>query len=170
MADGVRIERHLPLEWTAQDSFDPAEIADWMHGNTRVLQALASLETLAREGEGESRIDPELARLEAKVDLALALVAELVRSSRPFPPTTWVSLGSEGLEWAATGIATGSRGVVSVYLSPRLPWPLRLPVEVTAVHPGRVTARLLHLNEETQHWLDRTVFRHHRRTVQSRPR
>lgn len=164
---GVTLELSLPLAFTPQASFSPQQLAEWMRDNVTLLQALASLES-ARERDGDGG-DPALARLEAKVDLALQLIAELLRREARLPDPTAVSLSSSGLSWHGSA-PLHSTGVVALYLSPRLPWPLMLPVQITGVAGERVQARLLHLDEDSQTWLDRTLFRHHRRSVQARGR
>jgi hypothetical protein len=167
----VHLTANLPLKWQARDSFPPEEVADWMHGNVVVLQALANLESAAKEGDAEHHVDHHVARLEAKIDLTLTLVGELLRHQVPLPPAVPVALTSEGIAWqTAESIPAHAKGLVSVYLSRRLPWPLMLPVEVVASQNGQVRARLMHMSEEAQEWLDRTLFRHHRRAVHARTR
>lgn len=165
---GVTLELTLPLAFTPQASFSPQQLAEWMRGNVSLLQALASLES-SRERDGDSAGDPALARLEAKVDLALQLISELLRREARLPDPTAVSLSSSGLCWHGSA-PLHATGVVALYLAPRLPWPLMLPVQITGVAGERVHARLLHLDEDSQTWLDRTLFRHHRRSVQARGR
>ena len=43
-----------------------------------------------------------------------------------------------------------------------------LPVQIIACANGQARAKLLHLTEEAQDWLDRTLFRYHRRMLQAR--
>lgn len=167
---GVHISANLPLQWQSRDTFSAEELADWMHGNVVVLQALDRLESVGKEGDPEHRVDHHVARLEAKLDLTLTLVGELLRRQTPLPPSVAVVLGSETLAWQAHGDAPHGTGVVALYLSPRLPWPLTLPVEIIGAHAGTVRAKLTHLSEEAQDWLDRTLFRHHRREVHARTR
>lgn len=169
-AEGVRLQLEAPLAWEARGTFAPQEIADWMRGNVTLLQALAALEAPPREPEGEHRAEAGLARLEAKIDLALALLGEIARLHAPLPPAVPVTLSADVLSWEGTAPPRDSLALVTLYLCPRLPWPLRLPVQVTEVTATRVNARLLHFSPEAQHWLDRTLFRHHRRALQARSR
>lgn len=168
---GVHLSANLPLRWQSKDAFPSEELAEWMHGNIAVLQALASLESLSKESDTEHRIDHNVARLEAKLDLTLTLVGELLRRQTPLPPAIPTVLGSETLSWESEQpIAPHARGVVALYLSPRLPWPLMLPVEILGNQDGKTRAKLTHISEEAQEWLDRTLFRHHRRAVHARAR
>lgn len=168
---GVQLSTNLPLKWQPKQTFSGEEIADWMHGNTVVLQALANLESIAKDSDTEHRIDHNVARLEAKLDLTLTLVGELLRRQTPLPPATAIVLTGQGVTWESQqAIAAHSKGVVWLYLSPRLPWPLMLPAEIIASQDGKVRAKLTHMSEEAQEWLDRTLFRHHRRAVHARTR
>jgi hypothetical protein len=166
---GVQLSSNLPLKWHAKESFTGEELAEWMHGNIVVLQALASLESIVKDSDTESRIDHNVARLEAKIDLTLKLVGELLRRQTPLPAAVPMALSSEAIAWQSTqNIFPYTKGVVWLYLSPRLPWPLMLPVEVIGTQDGKVRAKLAHVSEEAQEWLDRTLFRHHRRAVHAR--
>jgi len=169
-ASGVTLELALPLSFIARESFSPQEVAEWMRGNVALLKALAAFECPTRETEAEAGVDPILARLEAKIDLALILLGELARRQQPLPEPVAVTLTSATVSWAGKAPIPKSTGVLSLYLAPALPWPLRLPVEIIAAGEGRVEARLLHLDEDTQTWLDRTLFRHHRRRLAARSR
>lgn len=166
---GVHLSASLPLKWQPKDAFSGEELAEWMHGNVVVLQALANLESLTKESDTEHRIDHNIARLEAKLDLTLTLVGELLRRQTPLPPAVPMALTSETIAWqSAQAIAPHAKGVVALYLSSRLPWPLMLPAEVIASQDGKIRAKLTHMSEEAQEWLDRTLFRHHRRAVHAR--
>lgn len=168
---GVHLSANLPLKWQPKDAFATEELADWMRGNVVVLQALANLESLTKESDTEHRIDHNVARLEAKLDLTLTLVGELLRRQTPLPPATATALSSEIIAWQhPQAIAPHTKGVVALYLSSRLPWPLMLPVEIIGSQDGKARAKLIHLSEEAQEWLDRTLFRHHRREVHARTR
>lgn len=164
---GISLHAHLPLAWAAAHTFPQPLVTEWMHGNLVCLQALATLETAGHEGEREATgHDSPAARLEAKVDLALYLLGELIKGSRPLPTAVDVVLHAQSVEWSsATPPAPQTRGIVTLYLSPKLPWPLILPSQIVGVEGQHVRAHLLHMSEEAQEWLDRTLFRHHRRAV-----
>lgn len=167
---GIALHAQLPLAWQAAPAFPQALLAEWMHGNLICLQALAALET-HDEKDPSATGEHAAGRLEAKVDLLLQLVGELMRKQQTPLPKTEVTLGAQEVSWdSATPIANGSTGVLTIYLSPRLHWPLTLPVQITSTQGHRVHATLLHLSEDVQTWLERTLFRYHRRALQTRAR
>lgn len=168
---GVHLSGDFPLAWQAREIFAAAELAEWMHGNVVLLQAMATFDTLAKDGESEHRAEHHLAHVEAKLDLALTLIGELLRRQMQLPPAVPVMLTAGSVSWRASPPPTPhARGVVALYLSPRLPWPLMLPAEVGESRDGETHARIVHLSEEAQDWLDRTLFRHHRRALHARAR
>lgn len=168
---GISLHATLPLSWQEAHAFPQALLAEWMHGNVVCLQALAALESHDKEFDASASGEHAAGRLEAKVDLLLQLVGELMRKQQPALPNTEVVLGAHEIIWEASApIAPGSEGVITLYLSPRLHWPLTLPVRVAGVQNNKVHAKLIHLSEEAQAWLERTLFRYHRRALHARPR
>ncbi|MEK6662565.1 MAG: PilZ domain-containing protein [Pseudomonadota bacterium] len=167
---GITLHAHLPLAWAAVQTFPQPLLAEWMHGNLICLHALAALES-HEEKDTSATGEHAAGRLEAKVDLLLQLVGELMRKQQPAPPRVEVTLGAHEVVWdAASPIAAGSEGVLTLFLSPRLHWPLALPVHVTGTQGTKVHAKLIHLSEEVQEWLERTLFRYHRRALHARSR
>lgn len=171
--DGVFLEGKLPLSWVAASGFDAGQLERWMHANAALLRALAVLDSSAAETERDAPTPAGKAieRLEAKTDLTLALVIQLLGQQTVLPPAHATILRADSIEWLTEQPPSdGGTIAVSLYLSPKLPLPLVLPASVTTVAgtPAgtRVRARLSGLDEDVQDWLERTLFRHHRRAVQ----
>lgn len=168
---GLSLHVHLPLAWQSAQTFPPPLLADWMHGNLICLQALAAIESHDKDLDSNATGEHAAGRLEAKVDLLLQLVGELMRKQQPALPSVEVTLSAHEVCWdSATPLAVGSEGALTLFLSSRLHWPLTLPVHITRAQSGKVHAKLIHLSEEVQEWLERTLFRYHRRALQARAR
>jgi len=168
---GLSLHAHLPLTWQETHTFPPPLVTEWMHGNLVCLQALAALESHDKEFDTSAPSEHAAGRLEAKVDLLLQLVGELMRKQQPVLPSVEVELGANEIVWnTATPLAIGSEGVLTLYLSPRLHWPLTLPVQITRTQDNKTHGKLIHLSAEVQEWLARTLFRYHRRALHARPR
>ena len=170
---GIEHHAYLPLAWQDANVLTPQQIADWMHDNVIALQAIDAVEShtsQAHERESErASSDHNTVRLEAKVDLLLQLIGKLLLAQQPLPAATEFILGPEVVAWKCAAILTpGLQGVLSLYLAPNLPTPLMLPVEVIGCIDGQAHAKLLHLTEDVQDWLNRTLFRYHRRALQAR--
>ena len=175
---GVSFQAELPLGW--ETTALPAEnvLQEWMHTNVALLHALATMEGQAPEYEKESagEVDRRLDRIEAKLELMLNLLSRVLARSASKPGACPVTLSASRIEWIDGGHApaAGQDVVISLFINPRLPQPLLLPARVRAVSSAAagtlVRAEFSHLSEEAQEWLERTVFRHHRRFIQSRRR
>lgn len=171
---GIDYAARLPLGRASLPSPpDEAEIECWMSEACALLRVLAGLEAPPVEREGEPACGKTLERLEAKLDLALGLMMRFARAQDALPPAVPSVLGPTGLTWEderEQPLRAGEPVLLSLHLSPRLPLPLTLPAEVTAVErlPGgvRISARFTGLSEETRDWLERTLFRFHRRAIQ----
>ncbi len=171
---GIEHHAYLPLAWQDSSAFTPHQIADWMRDNVIALQAIDAVESHTsqahdRESERAASSDHNTVRLEAKVDLLLQWLGKLLLAQQPLPPATEFILGPEVVAWqCATLLQPRSQGVLSLYLAPHVPTPLMLPVEIISCIDGQARAKLLHLTEDARDWLDRTLFRYHRRALQAR--
>jgi len=175
--EGVSYFTIIPLSWHPEAEPLAGDIAVWMYGNVTLLRALATIEAIQPELDGDigSGVGKVLERLEFKIDLTLSLVAKLLTQNAVRPSTCPVFVSAEGMEWICKEAPTeGDDILISAYISPKLPQPLVLPAKIKAVQqePGgtRVYATFTHLSEEAQDWLARTVFRYHRRAVQQHSR
>jgi len=167
---GLEYRALLPLAWQDGQA-SPQQISDWMRENVTALHAIAALEGPSHERELDrtANVDYTAARLEAKVDLLMQWMGKLLIAQHPLPPATEVVLGAKSIVWKCPiALKSGQFGVLSIYLAPRLPMPLVFPVQIKGTADGQVQAQLLHLSEEAQDALDRTLFRYHRRALHAR--
>jgi hypothetical protein len=175
--EGVSYFTVIPLSWRPEAESSAGDIAVWMYGNVTLLRALATIESMQPELDGDmgSGVGKVLERLEFKIDLTLSLVAKLLTENAVLPSTCPVFVSADGMEWIGKETAAeGDDILISAYISPKLPQPLVLPAKIKAVRQEqggtRVYATFTHLSEEAQDWLSRTVFRYHRRAVQQHSR
>ena len=174
--DGVFYPATLPMSWHAESAPSADNIALWMYGNVTLLRALATIEALpsGKENEVAAGMGKTLERLEFKIDLTLNLVARLLTQNTALPPATPLFLSATGMEWICSGKPPTQGGdiLISAFISPKLPQPLMLPAKIAAarqeIDGTRIYATFTHLSEEAQDWLSRTVFRYHRRAIQTR--
>lgn len=178
LGQGVVYEARLPLAWQAIEKL-PGEqsLLSLNDHNESVLRSVLSLEEVINEHAEEGAVAAqELGRIEAKVNLVLDLLAQLIAVQSHIPPKAAVCLGADFLEWSTAMVPQPGQWVeVEIYLHPSFPRALRL---VGEVHPatGRLPAPAVAvtfsgLSEPVQDALEKLIFRHHRRTVaQSRAR
>ena len=161
---------------------DGAALASCNARGEALLQSLAVVEDGMRGEEPEQPSDYALHRLEAKVDLLMALVAGLCASQDddPMQPLQWSARGASLV--IAAPVPVGSTGRFRVRPSDWLPSPLVLPATVLAcdadaeagtpanTHAGsgtqaRVWLRFGPLSPALDAALERHLFRVHRRAV-----
>ncbi len=172
METGVSFQADLPLEWRPLGDTEQHVLDIWMHTNVVLLRALATIEAQPPitdyESEPGSPTGRMLERLEAKVDLALTLLGRLLSQEQPAPRPIPLSLSAQAVTWKSEPLPpAGSPILLTLHISPRLPQPLRLTAIVKRSGQGSAEAVFTHLGEEMQDWLERTVFRQHRRHIQA---
>lgn len=171
--EGLALHDHLPLAWEPAPLADPADLERHNFATARALAALALFEEAPRDSAPDGlQQGHELQHLEAKVDVLLSLVTQLLAERHGYPPRHNVVLRADGIEWSgpATEAATsGATGVVVLYPNATLPLPFRLPAQVVASidRSGRrwLVARFEYLSPAVRLGLEKLVFRHHRRQV-----
>lgn len=136
------------------------------------LRAVSLVED-ARADENEERQDRTLQRLEAKLDLVLALCGQLLRERSSALAVRPVRLSARGAAFAlAAGDAPVQAGAAVVFTFQAAEWladPVSLPARVLAVEADGASTRVHLAFQEPGHPLDelleRHVFRLHRRGI-----
>lgn len=173
LGDGLIFEELLPVAWV------PGALAEGMHlarlnaDNHQLLGAESSLDDVrvheALKDESPALLH-ELQRLEYKVNILLRLTAELAMRSSGLPPAERVRMSARALEWFGDHpLDSNATGLLSVYINPALPQPLKIPGVVAGhrvVDGARATQfRFVGLSDAVVELLEKLIFRHHRRLV-----
>lgn len=173
LGDGLILEELLPLAWAAGPLLEGAALARVNIDNHQLLVAEASLDEVrvhdALKDESTALIH-ELQRLEYKLNLLLRLVADLAMHNSGLPAPQRFRVSSCGLEWLGEqGPPAGATGIVSAYINPALPQPLKIPCTVIGERTvdGHRVAQLKFcgLSDAAVELLEKLIFRHHRRSV-----
>lgn len=133
------------------------------------LRAIAIIEDTGGE-EDDAPLSPALRRIEARLELMMALLGARLGQERAGPQTA--------IRWSAQGArlrapapeAEGSVGLFRVQATPWLPEPLELPATVVACEPADSGAATLWLRfgpltDPATSALERHLFRQHRRAI-----
>lgn len=165
MVDELSCDCRMPLAWRQmQASAD--ERAAMLHEATLLLTAINQI-----EGGHESEAGPEnrrLERLEAKLDLALHLLARVLAGDSPGSPRA-TRLWAGGLDWEDVAPpGEGTPLLLELRPSPALPLTLRLPARALAPLAGRGRAHFEALPEALADALVQLVFRRHRKAIRAR--
>lgn len=168
LGGGLAYEDRLRLRWAPRAPADGSETARHHEANEEFLRAMAVLETHPEFDEERSSVAQALARLDLKIGLLAELVGRMLARQLALPEPVPVRLTTRSIEWRGTELpAPGTEVEVELYLRPEYPFPLVLPGRAveTGATPGAVRVALEALSEPVQEWLERTIFRHHRRAI-----
>ncbi|MBI3562468.1 MAG: PilZ domain-containing protein [Gammaproteobacteria bacterium] len=162
MTTGLTVDLVLPFSW----QISPAGACDRQQPTNALVYSIAdSCAEVAPRTEPIHKQDG-LLRVEAKLNLLLALVTQVVQSRVPglLPVRLRVSIAS--LAWPSTQPVTpGTVLSVQLVLDPSLPQPLYLCGVVVPGLTDWVTLQLQHASETDETAWQRWVFRQHRQYV-----
>ncbi len=164
----LQCECRVPFAWRAAGAEDAAARAGAVHQATLLLDAINQMEASSHEGEPGDAGQKRLERLEAKLDLALHLLARSLQPAVTLPERT-VWLSPEGAAWQDDAPPIpGTDLDLELRLSAALPLPLRLPAVAVAADGGRARARFVEPTEALSEALYQFVFRRHRQALRAR--
>ena len=166
MTDGLQWEGPMPLTWHDGEP-NLAQRQVMLREAALLLAAVNQLEA-GRETDATSPDNRRLDRLEAKLDLALHLLARVLQPQAPAKSRA-VSLGAETVAWDDDAPpAEGQAIILSLRPSEQLPLTLELPAVALAPENGRARARFQDLPDDLADTLTQFVFRRHRQAIRAR--
>ncbi len=173
LGDGLIFEELLPLAWQPGPLSEGLALARLNADNHQLLGAEASLDDVrvheALKDESPALVH-ELQRLEFKLNILLRLTAELAMRNTNLPAPQAVRMSARGLEWTgAAAPAAGETGLLSAYINPAIPQPLKFACIAAGEHLNggvrSVELRFTGLSDPVVDLLEKLIFRHHRRLV-----
>lgn len=174
LSGGLCYQESLAVHW---EEASEGELPQWLIAaddlNERMLATLVTLqEGQAESQENDQERSPELVRIEAKLELLLEMVSQLMEVPGERGKCYPVHLGAEGVAWEGDLSPLPRVGQwlwLEVKLDGRLPKPLRFYGRVFSVEvsgPGhRVTLAFETLSQRVGDLLEKVIFRQHRRQV-----
>jgi hypothetical protein len=163
----------LPLTWRPLPGPpDGGQLAQLNDVNEPLVRALAALldghPTAHADDRGE--YPQEFARLEAKLDLLFEMIGRALVRQGDVPGQVRLRLSSSGVAWSAEDLPSEAAWVlVRLYLHPRYLQPLEVAGQV--LPPGHaqreVTVAFHGLCEPVLDFINKFIFRHHRRVIAS---
>ena len=166
MPEGLSCQCEMPLAWRAAQ-LDAHVRQAGMNEATYLLVALNQMEGV-HEPEAGGPENRRLERIEAKLDLALHLLARGLNSGAQ-PASRLVQISPEGASWPDPAPpAEGSALIVELYPSEALPLGLLLPAIALPPDSGHARVRFADLPEALAEALYQFVFRRHRQAIRAR--
>jgi hypothetical protein len=169
---GPVLSGEFPLRW---ELISPAQLEQARDAvrdsNETTLRNYHLLDERTQEpGDDRDESAPELVRIEQRLNLVIELLGQVLSSSLNLPAVAPCVLSRDTFEWSGLDTPFSGECVrLALYLHAHYPKPLVLVGQVTQVvrsaDTGRVTVQLAPLSESVGDWLDRLIFRAHRRRV-----
>jgi len=169
---GLTFTDNISLTWKPVEyQPDEAHLALVNESNDAFLRAVSAIGEFSREvSEEDAGMSQEIARLDLKVNLLLDLVSQLIYKQLDIPEKSRVTLSGSEIEWYASDLpAPGLTVFVQAYVQHGTPKPLCFYGKVASSQEehdsGRARVRYVGLCGSAQSWLEKLIFRHHRREI-----
>lgn len=170
---GVYFQGRMRIAWEIRPDETPIHHVDADEGNVRLLRALLLSQDSHRDLSDDSGDrSGDLLRVEAKLDLLMDMVSQLLSRDRLNATEALVVLRLEGLTFNArlTNLPeVGQRLWFYLYVDSRLAQPLKLPATVSIIEPvaGETAVTIVFdlLEEPVADLLGKLIFRQHRRLI-----
>lgn len=171
--ENLVFEDRIPLGWRQIESAPSAsQILRTHDANERVLRCLAALDEYHTDAAEEEHAHGghDLARVEFKLNLLLDMMGRILVHHMSVPEPVPVRIGATSIQWESERVPPlGQYLGIDVYLNQRYPSPITLFGVVRAVHPAEGTCRVevgyKDMSESVQGWIEKLIFRQHRRLV-----
>ncbi|NOX26652.1 MAG: hypothetical protein GXP21_00415 [Gammaproteobacteria bacterium] len=163
-------EDSLPLAYKVVEALPQGnEYLSLQMSNEETLHAIMMVEDAPKESPEDSSAEAQdILRLEYKINVMFDLLAGLYQREFEFPPCADVVLRSDALQWQTTdSILVGSCVMVDLHISRKYPKPITLPGTITLEGDNGLLTMTFDdsVGERTRDWIDKFIFRYHRRAV-----
>lgn len=166
-------EDSLPLAYKVVDALPQGNHhLSLQMSNEETLHAIMMVEDTPKENPDDNSAEAQdTMRLEYKVNIMFDLLAGLYQREIELPECADVVLRSDALQWQSTdSIPMGSCVMVDLHISRKYPKPITLPGTITASQDDNANGLLTmtfddSVGERTRDWIDKFIFRYHRRAV-----
>ncbi len=172
LPEGLSFTDNISITWnTAEHRPDDAQLATLNESNESFLRTASAIgEFFTDVAEEDTATSQDIIRLDLKLNLILDLVGQLIYKQLDIPAMSLVTISSSEVAWQCTDVPEpGQMIFIEAYVQHGTPKPLCFYGEVVSDKQehscGHVRARYLGLNGSVQTWLDKLIFRHHRRAV-----
>jgi len=171
--NGLVYSDNIALAWKPAD-YEPEQthLAMVNASNESFLRAVSAVGdglTTKDDSDAPAGIQQDIARLDLKLNLVLDLVSALVYHELDIPPVSAVQVSAEEVTWQGEGPPMGTRIFLELYIQRGLPKPLCCYGDVVTTTEdqaaGRNRVRFVGLTGAAGVWLEKLIFRHHRREV-----
>jgi hypothetical protein len=165
--DGLLYEGVLQISILGIADFPSTDTLNFLNEkNENFLRSCLITRELAEVDEHDE-VALELRRQDMKINLLLDMVSEILIHQKSLPEAKRIKLTSTGLECIGNeaGIQLGEKVSIDLFIMPAIAKPLNLFAEVVRADNTAVSLDFFGVNSVLQDWLEKVIFRHHRRAV-----
>lgn len=169
---GLSFTDNISITWKAVNyKPDDSHLALVNDSNEAFLRSVSAISEFSADASEDSpAISQEIARLDLKLNLLLDLVSQLIYQQLDIPEMSQVTVSSKDVEWLGKDLPEPDSIVfVQVYIQRGTPKPLCFYGAVISdredTDSGRARVSYIGLSGSAKTWLDKLIFRHHRREV-----
>lgn len=172
LSDGITFQVAAPAEWCKIQSLPVGNTQSQTDSaNLRLLNALNVLEDTPQDLEKSCQSLSESVHLDAKLDLILGMLGELLHQQAKIPEISQVIVSSHTMsfiELTAEPLPQPDDLLrVKLFLDTRFPQALVLYGTVASTTADGFSLTLCDLGDQVQEQLDKLIFRQHRRAIAS---
>ena len=172
-ADGLAYTDNISITWReVSHELDQHHLAMVNASNEAFLRDVKVIGDTASPKEPPEAVGvlaQEINRLDLKLNLVLDLVSTLIYHELEIPETCPVRVSSGGLAWRGNVPGPGKTVFLELYIQRGLPKPLCCYGKVVSSAEEHATGlarvRFVGLTGTARSWLEKLIFRHHRREV-----
>jgi hypothetical protein len=172
LGGGLAYEDWLPLKWSVVRGEPPLAALSHIHdANEKFLRRVAALEEEPSDiTETHPELVEEFLRIESKLYLMLDMVGAVLARHLKLPKPSSIRLMAESISWISDKVPRAdSHVLIELYLLSNYPYPLTFLGRVQSVEKSpegrRITVVFDEMGEGLRDWLEKTIFRHHRRQI-----
>lgn len=179
LGDRIVYRGRLPLEWRPAHAEPTAiELSSLNNENAKLLRVFRALDEAPGEsGDNNTELQQAIIKLDAKLDLILGLMGEMLSRQNVLPPAHDFALSELGLVWVEKSDQTlpeapGQPAYIDLFLKPDFPRPIKffghVGIKKRTTQGVQLAARFHGLSEEVRDELAKLIFRQHRRMIANR--
>ena len=170
--DNLVCHQEISLRWhKVERVLSDSQLMALQNENLKLMEVLVSGEdAIDIEQQRDREVFKEIRKLDAKLNLMMSWLGQILRHQQDVPQPQSVYITTKGLQFFDNEvIAENDELFMELFLDPRYPQAFTTLAQVVHCNPQQqgqeVSVRFIHLDEQNQQWLDKYVFRLHRRQV-----
>lgn len=170
---GLVYEDTVPMRWKeVGKEIQPSQLIRINESNEEILRFISVLDEYRSESSNETHGSSlgDMTRIEYKMNLILDLVSQILVHHVDMPHTVPIRMNATGILWKCEApLNPGQYVLLDIYFYQKYPRPIVLPGKIQSVEKAgdgyNTWVSFEDINDTVRRWLDKLIFRQHRRGV-----